>query len=281
LPLVEYNNPNGIVFRSDRLPTSSTEQGSYISDQNAGGITTTIINTNGGGVTEYSIFDNRFALHQNSNFFIASYGSTVENTISTDLSVLQGTYNEVGTTGVAGDGGGYEDFNDEMDSANDPAWSAMTRLIQSFQCEGMRELDCYYVDDNGDVQISDVDDEPNGCNPDEVQNGCYRLFNRILRIAEDIQDYNEWRRRFTISFALCRDVFSLDFVNNWVNGTLFMPTFQMNTFFDSNNQPYYSYCKDLIAFNSQTNSFYYRSSPWAVTNNELGGSFVGKPGPKK
>ena len=204
-----------------------------------------------------------------------------DGTLTTEASTLQGTYTAAGTTGIAGDSGGYEDFNEEMDEANDPAWSAMTRLIQSFQCEGMRELDCYYVDDNGDIQISDVENQPTGCNPDEVQNGCYRLFNRLLRIGEDIRDYNEWRRRFTISFALCRDVFSLDFVNNWVNGTLFMPTFQMNTFFDSNNQPYYSYCKDLIAFNSQTNSFYYRSSPWTVADNQYGGSFVGKPGPQK
>ena len=280
IPEINVNNTNGLVFRSDRLPGSTTEQGSINPANNLGGIQTIIINNNG-DPTNISTYDNRFALHLNSNFYIATFGSVTDGTLTTEASTLQGTYTAAGTTGSAGDGGGYEDFNEEMDEANDPAWSAMTRLIQSFQCEGMRELDCYYVDDNGDIQISDIEDEPNGCNPDEVQNGCYRLFNRLLRIGEDIRDYNEWRRRFTISFALCRDVFSLDFVNNWVNGTLFMPTFQMNTFFDSNNQPYYSYCKDLIAFNSQTNSFYYRSSPWTVADNQYSGSFVGKPGPQK
>jgi hypothetical protein len=279
LPNINCSNPDGLVFRSDRLPGSTTEQGAL--NQGQGGTTTIITNTNGGGEDVFTVFDNRFALHQNSNFYIANYGSVSEGTLTTEASILQGVYTEAGSTGVAGDSGGYEDFNEEMDEANDPAWSGMTNLIRSFQCEGMRELDCYYIDDNGDIQISDTEDTPEGCNPDEVQNGCYRLFNKLLSIGEDIQDYNEWRQRFLISFALCRDVFSLDFINNWVNGTLFMPTFQMNTFFDSDNQPYYSYCKDLIAFNDQTNSFYYRSSPWAVQQNQFGGSFVGKPGPEK
>jgi hypothetical protein len=279
IPQIECNNPNGLVFRSDRLPGSTTEQGA--GNPNAGGYIDTIIINDNGTPTTITTTDNRFALHQNSNFYIANYGSVSEGTLTTEASVLQGVYTVAGTTGSAGDSGAYEDFNEEMDDANDPAWSGMTNLIRSFQCEGMRELDCYYIDENGDIQISDVEGTPEGCNPDEVQNGCYRLFNRLLRIAEDIQDYNEWRQRFTISFALCRDVFSLDFINNWVNGTLFMPTFQMNTFYDSDNQPYYSYCKDLIAFNDQTNSFYYRSSPWAVQENQFGGSFVGKPGPEK
>ena len=280
IPQIQCTNPNGLVFRSDRLPGSTTEQGAYNSNNGGGYIETIIINNNGNPTT-ITAYDNRFALHQNSNFYIANYGSVSEGTLTTEASVLQGVYTEAGSTGVAGDSGAYEDFNEEMAEANDPAWSGMTNLIRSFQCEGMRELDCYYIDDNGDIQISDVEGTPEGCNPDEVQNGCYRLFNRLLRIREDIQDYNEWRQRFLISFALCRDVFSLDFINNWVNGTLFMPTFQMNTFFDSDNQPYYSYCKDLIAFNDQTNSFYYRSSPWAVQENQFGGSFVGKPGPEK
>jgi hypothetical protein len=280
IPQIQCTNPNGLVFRSDRLPGSTTEQGAYNQDNGGGYIETIIINNNGNPTT-ITAYDNRFALHQNSNFYIANYGSVSEGTLTTEASILQGVYQVAGSTGVAGDSGAYEDFNEEMDDANDPAWSGMTNLIRSFQCEGMRELDCYYIDENGDIQISDEEDNPNGCNPDEVQNGCYRLFNRLLRIAEDIQDFNEWRQRFTISFALCRDVFSLDFINNWVNGTLFMPTFQMNTFFDSDNQPYYSYCKDLIAFNDQTNSFYYRSSPWAVQENQFGGSFVGKPGPEK
>ena len=280
IPQIECNNPNGLVFRSDRLPGSTTEQGAFSTIDNTGGIQTIIINNNGTPST-ITTYDNRFALHQNSNFYIANYGSVSEGTLTTEASTLQGVYEVAGTTGIAGDSGAYEDFNEEMAEANDPAWSGMTNLIRSFQCEGMRELDCYYIDDNGDIQISNVEGTPNGCNPDEVQNGCYRLFNRLLRIAEDIQDYNEWRQRFTISFALCRDVFSLDFINNWVNGTLFMPTFQMNTFYDIEGQPYYSYCKDLIAFNDQTNSFYYRSSPWAVQENQYGGSFVGKPGPEK
>jgi hypothetical protein len=280
LPEITYSNSRGLVFRSDRLPISTTEQGSFSDGE--GGMTTLIFNSNlPDSSSPISVYDNRFALHQNSNFYIANYGSVSEGTLTTEASILQGVYQVAGSTGVAGDSGAYEDFIEEMDEANDPAWSGMTNLIRSFQCEGMRELDCYYIDENGDIQISDEEDNPNGCNPDEVQNGCYRLFNRLLKIAEDIQDFNEWRQRFTISFALCRDVFSLDFINNWVNGTLFMPTFQMNTFYDSDNQPYYSYCKDLIAFNDQTNSFYYRSSPWVVQENQFGGSFVGKPGPEK
>jgi hypothetical protein len=275
LPNLQYNNKNGMVFRSDRLPASTNEQGSFF--QGDGSTQTNILNIG----LESEVFDNRFALHQNTDFYIGTYGSTTFGTLTTQPSQLTGVYTVAGNIGTAGDTGNYEDSVEEYDSANDPAWSGITEILQSFQCGGMTELDCYYIDENNDIQISNVEDTPEGCNPDEVQNGCYRIFNEVPGIVDDISNFNEWRNRFLISFALCRDVFSFDFINNWVNGTLFMPTFQMNTFYDSDNQPYYSYCKDLIAFNEQTNSFYYRSSPWSVQENQFGGTFVGKPGPKK
>ena len=50
---------------------------------------------------------------------------------------------------------------------------------------------------------------------------------------------------------------------------------QVDTRYDSRNQPYSSFCKDLVHFNSETNNFYYRSSPYNTNSNK----FIGIPSP--
>jgi hypothetical protein len=63
------------------------------------------------------------------------------------------------------------------------------------------------------------------------------------------------------------------FQNNWINGVLYMPSFNKQTTFDIFAQPIYNYCKDIVIYNDISNNFFYRSSPWD------GDYFVGAPKP--
>jgi hypothetical protein len=84
--------------------------------------------------------------------------------------------------------------------------------------------------------------------------------------------------RLNLNLALCFDVTSHNFTNQYINGTLYAYPFQNQRVFDLNNNPSSLYCTDLIYLHDQTSNFYYRSSPFEIysqTNPELG-SFVGK-----
>jgi hypothetical protein len=78
-----------------------------------------------------------------------------------------------------------------------------------------------------------------------------------------------------LNFAACRGVFSQTFQNNWVNGVLYMFTFNKATKFNlaQPDEPQYKYCQDTIVYNELTNGFYYRSSPWN------GNNFIGVESP--
>ena len=109
---------------------------------------------------------------------------------------------------------------------------------------------------------------------DAVIGGCYRFLKRpLLDIGKDIRNFNEWAYRWRFFYGLCQGVLSQSFVNNWINGALYMYPIQVNTIFDSQNKPRPPiFCKDVIYFESDTNNFYYRSSPF----NEFTNKFVGK-----
>lgn len=115
---------------------------------------------------------------------------------------------------------------------------------------------------------------PNCANSDAVINGCYQFLRRpLLDIPKDITNFNEWAFRWRFFYALCQGVLSQSFVNNWINGGLYMYPIQVDTYFDKQNKPEAPlFCKDLIYFDKSTNNFYYRSSPY----NEFTNKFVGK-----
>jgi hypothetical protein len=97
----------------------------------------------------------------------------------------------------------------------------------------------------------------------------------LLDIPKDIDNFNEWAYRWRFFYALCQGVLAQSFVNNWVNGALYMYPIQVDTYFDTQNKPLPPvFCKDLIYFDSSTNNFYYRSSPY----NEYNNKFIGKLG---
>ena len=70
---------------------------------------------------------------------------------------------------------------------------------------------------------------------ERVVNGCYRfVIKRVLiSIPRDIDMFLEYRTRLRFMFAVCQGVIGESFQNNWINGTLYMPTFQKQTLFNS------------------------------------------------
>ena len=103
--------------------------------------------------------------------------------------------------------------------------------------------------------------------------GCYNLVSfPIISIVKDFNLIIEFIQRLKLNMALCFDVFSHTFGNSWVNGTLYAFPFQMNTFYDAQNKPTYNYCKELMYFHDPTNNFYYRCSPYNDNNDK----FIGR-----
>jgi hypothetical protein len=113
---------------------------------------------------------------------------------------------------------------------------------------------------------------------DAVENGCYLFMRKPLTdLGKDVKTFAEWGFRFRFFYGLCRGVLSQSFMNNWVNGSLYMFPLQVDTRYNSRNQPYSLFCTDLVHFDSATNNFYYRSSPF----NNSSKKFIGIAGPEK
>jgi hypothetical protein len=152
-----------------------------------------------------------------------------------------------------------------------PVISGLTnsfKVLESFNCENMVGLDCYQGFGNN-FSIN------TGCTTsDAVEKGCYMFLRRPLTdLFTDLDNFSEWGYRFRFFYGLCRGVLSQSFVNNWINGSLYAFPIQVDTYFDQQNKPLPPvYCTDLAHFDSNTNNFYFRSSPYNITTNR----FVGK-----
>lgn len=141
-------------------------------------------------------------------------------------------------------------------------------VIDTFSCERMVGLDCYQgFGDNFEVNQSCT-------TKDAVENGCYMFLRRPLTdLGKDLGNFNEWAFRFRFFYGLCRGVLSQSFMNNWINGSLYMFPIQVDTFYNSQNKvSSTSFCRDVVYLNTDSNNFYYRSSPYNDNTN----SFVGK-----
>jgi hypothetical protein len=213
---INFNNVNGIVMRSDRLPTSTTTEGSV------GNVNTS------------------FALHQNNGFVIYKIPDT--GLLDADISILSTSPDQTGN---------MQDL--------DYTGNVGTSIVNSLSCSGLVELQCY----TGSGVNFGVD--PNCVNNDKVEGGCYYLLNKpyVANLDDDIKLFLEWSTRFRINFAACRGVFSHMFQNNWINGVLYMPSFNKGTNFNISGQvTNYQYCNGVVVFDEISNNFYYRSSPW-------------------
>jgi hypothetical protein len=141
-------------------------------------------------------------------------------------------------------------------------------------CEEMVGLDCY--EGNGtNFKVQD------GCQAgDVVENGCYIMVNRpLFDLVKDLGTFAEWGFRFRFFYGLCRGVLSQSFMNNWVNGSLYAFPIQVDTYFNKLNQPESPrFADEVVYYESDTNNFYYRSSPYRLTGSTSGlGTFIGRP----
>ena len=140
-------------------------------------------------------------------------------------------------------------------------------------CENMVGLTCY----SGNGTNFGVEA---GCNSnDAVESGCYVMVRRILvDLFKDWKSFAEWGYRFRFFYGLCRGVLSQSFVNNWVNGSLYTFPIQVNTFFNTNNEPTYpNFPRQIVYYNGDSNNFYYRSSPYLLTTSSTTTKFIGSP----
>ena len=168
-----------------------------------------------------------------------------------------------------------EDFTTERFGSGGDTYSpdlddqiAANKVIESFDCINMVGLTCY----SGNTTDFGIKD---GCKgTDTIELGCYVFMEKPLTdLSKDLKSFAEWGYRFRFFYGLCRGVLAQSFVNNWVNGALYTYPIQVNTTYDVNNQanpP--DFCRNLVYFESNTNNFYYRSSPYNDDTNK----FIGK-----
>lgn len=144
---------------------------------------------------------------------------------------------------------------------------ASSNVIASFDCDNMVSLKCYegFGEDFG-INESCED-------RDAVERGCYMFMRKpLVDMFKDIGTFGEWSFRFRFFYGLCRGVLSQSFMNNWINGSLYMFPIQVDTYYDKKNNPLPPrYCRDLAYFDVKTNNFYYRSSPYNYINNKFVG----------
>ena len=140
--------------------------------------------------------------------------------------------------------------------------------LNTFDCTNMVGLKCYSGNGTSFGIKENCQDE------DSIENGCYVFMSRpILDLPKDIKSFAEWGYRFRFFYGICRGVLSQTFSNNWVNGSLYAFPIQVNTTYNSNNEPNEpDFCKELIFFDDKTNNFYYRSSPYNILTKQ----FIGK-----
>ena len=199
-------------------------------------------------------FSNNPAILQQNNFFTFY----LINTDSEDISTSSNTFGASQVTPDLGD--------------PETSIQAVTNVLESFNCESMVGLKCYEgLGNNFQVNQQCTQVDP-------VENGCYVFMKNpanLGTIKDDFETYSEWSFRFRFFYGLCRGVLSQSFMNNWVSGSLYMFPIQVDTRYNNKNQAYSLYCSDLAYFESETNNFYYRSSPY----NTSSAKFVGIPSP--
>ena len=169
--------------------------------------------------------------------------------------------------------GKYETYNGPRNSTGASIVTAeieglpnSVTVAETFTCENMVGLSCY-EGFGSNFQVNQ-----NCVTSDQVVNGCYVLFQEPLNLNKDLGSFNEWGYRFRFFYGLCRGVLSQSFTNNWINGSLFAFPIQVNTTYDKNNKPKLpEYCENLVYFDSTTNNFYYRSSPYNQSTNKFVG----------
>jgi hypothetical protein len=172
----------------------------------------------------------------------------------------------VGDLGYVGYGTGADIVTQNVEGQ----FASVNLLTTLSVCSEVVSLKCYVGNGTGFTV------NKNCVEKDAVVNGCYQFVKRpLLDIRKDIINFNEWAYRFRFFYGLCRGVLSQSFTNNWVNGSLFNFPIQVDVTFNSQNKANApNYPKRLIYYESDSNNFYYRSSPVSGSTNTV---FIGSP----
>lgn len=239
-PNIPGSSNRQIIMRSDRLPTSTSLS---------------------------STANNSFPLHTNERFAVFLFSEDGVVTSSQAQGQAPSYGNDPGDT-----------FTNNIGTS-----AVSTSVLDTFSCANLVPLGCY-TSTNGEIGV--VTPLSNASCYNELdrpimKNGCYILVSTIfLSIVRDFTLLAEWSTRITISFGACRNVWSHMFTNNWINGTLYAFAFKNDRFFTSPftipienaNKPFSEYCTKTLILHP-TNNFYYRSSPYRISD----GIFIGAP----
>lgn len=220
-------------------------------------------------------FDNNFVLAQNKAFAIY----IVPDTGYSDIPLGSTATNTDFSTGDS------QDFEEAYGTGT-------TSTLSTFSCNSMVPIGAYIQNPDGTLGLLPESDNVYWITDKKlnkrVVGGCYQFSAEDLTFGADLRNLSEWKSRFLIGLAICRNVFGLTFTNQWINGSLYMPGFQLDKIFKGNlniNSPTYLYCKDKLVFRIENNSMFYRSSPYqdsigfvGMTNTESGNQyFLGNP----
>jgi hypothetical protein len=156
--------------------------------------------------------------------------------------------------------------------------TGITRVFDSFTCDGSVNLECYGCKrngPNGTIVIKPIDCQKfNGKMIFEY--GCYKFVTTIfLSLFNDWKLMFEWIARNMVMLGACRNVFSHRFINNWVNGTLYAFPIRINVkgYFpptsSTPNQPIVDYCRNTVKYYSKTKNYYYRATDYDVNSGEF------------
>ena len=158
--------------------------------------------------------------------------------------------------------------------------SGITRVFDSFTCNGSVNLACYDCarvpgTSNGSIQILPHDCQESPFGKTIFEFGCYKFITTIfLSLPLDLLLMFEWIARNMVMLGACRNVFSHRFNNNWINGVLYAFPFKNSITFSSPtsatpNQPIINHCTETIQYYSKTKNFYYRATPYNTTTNKF------------
>jgi hypothetical protein len=259
---ITYSNKDRLVIRTDRLPSSTNLQNdglgaSYIMHQNSGFLIVVYEDLTGEGLEEGTAATVPYEAGGEVNFENlpggtgGAYAGVTESLVDCTKAVDLNSY---GIDPVAETPFIYEQDPFSREPANDDKGDWWWFV---------RGMGCYNFVSR---PFSSLKPHGIGYNyPDEAGGG-EKKYSDIYSLVELIQ-------RLKLTFALCFEVISHTFSNGWVNGTLYAFAFQNSTFFDSNNLPYRSFCRDVVLFHKPLKNYYYRSSPWNGTD------FIGKRSP--
>ena len=157
----------------------------------------------------------------------------------------------------------------------------LNALTESFTCSGMVPLNCYAGNGEDFTVVDPCIGGTMGLNPNgvdlglRIENGCYVfvLPAFITTIPLDLYMLFEYRARIILNFNMSWGVLSHVFQNNWLNGSC---TCHLKEMYIMVMKCPYDYCGRYgsndgpLYFNTDTNSFYYRSTPY------YDGNFIGQ-----